>query len=786
MSQITKEKAARPAQMGISGKKAAFQLAVFAAGFLIGRVRISDGVWPFGTAFVLAAFLHERRVNPYMALGGVLAAMATYFHHMQTPAYNFAVLGIGSALMIIAQCLKLPKRVAVALLAAAVAHTVGLLAFKRSLMLAVLATLVELALCCLMIWVSHCALRFWAEGRRRRVLSDEEILSLVLVGLMGIMGLGELRVLGISLRQVLCVAIAVAAAFLGGAAVGGLTGIALALACVISGSDASLIGAYGFSAMVAGICKRLHRPGAAVGFFAGNVFLSFFAMRLGQLLIPPGEAALGAAVFLLIPRGWLQTAGRYVDQNLLRAHEQKLHRERFRELTTGRLQEISQVFLNASRIFADSAQKNREGSEIAYAISAIPGKACGDCLFCESCWERELPETFALMQKLYGKYEKNGNVTVRDLGTAFAKKCMATDKLIAAARQVFEKFSMNSRFEAKIAESRAMVGDQLEGVSRVIGSLLKEVEVDIRFRPDLEDEIRLKLDELGVDVREVSAAMVGGALQVSLRVQGCRGKNVCTARMAAAISKACGRAMWVARETAGCPGRRSCTLRFEPARALRVNYGVARVKKEGSPVSGDACSFGELGDGRYMALLCDGMGSGERAARESAAAVSLMEDFYRANFDDKTVLDAINKLLLLSSSDEIFSTIDLCMVDLVTGHARFTKIGAPHSYLLHGGSIRRLQAGTLPMGILDEFHPAVYETDLEAGDLILLFSDGVADLENSGELLFETITQAVGLRNAQEIAERILTAALAMCGGTAPDDMTVMAVRLVKNKVGPA
>ena len=41
------------------------------------------------------------------------------------------------------------------------------------------------------------------------------------------------------------------------------------------------------------------------------------------------------------------------------------------------------------------------------------------------------------------------------------------------------------------------------------------------------------------------------------------------------------------------------------------------MKKEGS-VSGDAYSFEGLRDGRFMLLLCDGMGSGERAARSPA------------------------------------------------------------------------------------------------------------------------------------------------------------------------
>ena len=182
-----------------------------------------------------------------------------------------------------------------------------------------------------------------------------------------------------------------------------------------------------------------------------------------------------------------------------------------------------------------------------------------------------------------------------------------------------------------------------------------------------------------------------------------------------------------------------------------------------------------------MLLLCDGMGTGERAAKESESAVSLMEDFYSAGFDEKTILDAINKLLILSSSEDNFSTMDLCMINLHTGKADFTKIGAPHSYIIRGESAKKIHSGSLPIGILEEFKPQKTEVDLQNEDLIVMFTDGIADLESMDEDMFELMMAASMLRNTQEIADAILEMAVECSKGKNKDDMTVMVTRINKS-----
>ena len=68
-------------------------------------------------------------------------------------------------------------------------------------------------------------------------------------------------------------------------------------------------------------------------------------------------------------------------------------------------------------------------------------------------------------------------------------------------------------------------------------------------------------------------------------------------------------------------------IQQEPLMAVA---GVAAQRKGGETVSGDAGTYFKRPDGMLYVLLCDGMGSGPEANRESTLAVRLLEQFLQA------------------------------------------------------------------------------------------------------------------------------------------------------------
>ncbi len=211
-------------------------------------------------------------------------------------------------------------------------------------------------------------------------------------------------------------------------------------------------------------------------------------------------------------------------------------------------------------------------------------------------------------------------------------------------------------------------------------------------------------------------------------------------------------------------------------RKYRVLTGNAERGFNG--VSGDVFSFKTLPDGRFLTLLCDGMGHGEEANKAAQDSISLIRSFYSAGFGKKTILSTINRLMVLNNTSDMYTTVDMCVVDLTDGIAEFTKIGAERSFLLRNRELMCMSAPALPMGIVDDIRPAMFRKQLQEGDFVIMLTDGVGDI--IGEEIAPWLLNIVDSPSedpdalAQDILEH------ARRNGEVNDDMTVIVLRIEK------
>ena len=143
-----------------------------------------------------------------------------------------------------------------------------------------------------------------------------------------------------------------------------------------------------------------------------------------------------------------------------------------------------------------------------------------------------------------------------------------------------------------------------------------------------------------------------------------------------------------------------------------------------------------------------------------------------------------DSILSLRTTDEIFSTLDLAMIDLKNASANFLKIGSTPSFIKRGKKIIKIQASNLPIGILQEFEVDVVSEQLKSGDLLIMMSDGIFEgpkhVENY-EMWMKRKISEFETDDPQSVAELLLEEVIRSNTGDINDDMTVVVAVVKRN-----
>lgn len=122
-------------------------------------------------------------------------------------------------------------------------------------------------------------------------------------------------------------------------------------------------------------------------------------------------------------------------------------------------------------------------------------------------------------------------------------------------------------------------------------------------------------------------------------------------------------------------------------------YGVARMSKNGTGISGDNYTYSGSLPGQVIMSLSDGMGSGAAADQESRKVIELLQQLLETGFSARSALKMVNTILMLTGTEQHPATLDLCCVDLCSGVLEAMKMGAVATFVLSNGQAEILDAG---------------------------------------------------------------------------------------------
>ena len=230
---------------------------------------------------------------------------------------------------------------------------------------------------------------------------------------------------------------------------------------------------------------------------------------------------------------------------------------------------------------------------------------------------------------------------------------------------------------------------------------------------------------------------------------------------------------------------RRIQARFLPAEAPNPpGWDLSGINIPCLAVGGDYYDYLALGDSVFV-TIADVSGKGAGPALIMASVQASLRAFF---LHGHTRLDGaareLNQLLHNNTEDARYMTAVLTRLEPASGRVLYLNAGHVHPLLLRrNGAVERLDRGSTVLGLFPEIEIEVGSCDLETGDLLAMFTDGLSETEDPAGAAFEdgrivaALTEARD-RNARDICGELLSRARAFAGSNpVHDDLTLVVLK---------
>lgn len=332
-------------------------------------------------------------------------------------------------------------------------------------------------------------------------------------------------------------------------------------------------------------------------------------------------------------------------------------------------------------------------------------------------------------------------------------------------------------------ENRLAVAGQLQEMSRIMDMVAEDLYDISPAEPVLMEKLQKLLRKRHIVVKQVWVMdKVEGRRQIFLTMRARSGQCISVNEVAQLLSGEFETPM-----AAAGGGRRIVngefhTVHFVEDVSYQMLYGVSKLTREQEKVSGDNYICRQEENGRFVMCLSDGMGSGVEACQESEEVVELLEQFLESGFSQETAAKMVNSALVMKGPDGMFSTVDICAVDLYTGICNFLKAGACATFIKRDHWVEAISSESLAAGLLQQVDFETSSRKLYHGDYLIMMTDGVLDALPSQreEETMKEIIMDIHEETPREMSRGILERVLGYSDYCARDDMTVLVAGMWK------
>lgn len=691
-------------------------------GFLASLAGINERFSPFGVAF--AASVPEK----YMLCAALGSVVGWFFTCGSVTALRYSASVL--ALCVIMFALKAFKNVRSHPATPVISSFVCMLATGLAVVFAAEHDAANMLICFSEACVSGASAYLFTKSREAlafkgsfSTMTSKEATAVILSLTVLLMSLKAFSIGSfVPVRAAACVLILLCAYYsreAGGAVVGVCSGAAMSLG---SGS-VLLLAFYSVGGLLAGAFSSMGKYVSVLAFMLSGVAVGAIVGINSQTAAVLLEAAISSVLFIAISLKFNSKLENILAPSVVSPAIESVRTDIVRRLKSASeasaeicqsLNSVNDAMLRADKHGIDTVcRKTRE-------------RVCGSCGLYDACWNEAFEVSQDCFNTLLMLKKENVYLEHKTVPQHFASRCIRTESVCDSFNKMFLEYRARERVEARVREIYSLASDQFVNVSALLDSLCGRVGEQVCFDMDTAAKARAAALSCGYEVLDACCVIDScDRVRIELRVKvGTTDETGAQRSIHTRLETLCGKKLEF-------PVINDCgdekLLVFCERPHYRIISASCRSCSNGEKHSGDSFTAFRDGDGYFYAVICDGMGTGARAAVSSGLAVTLLEKLIKAGFGMKAAIDTVNSSLISHSGEECSVTLDLVCIDLFTGGVEFYKCGAAESFVKKNNRIITVGEPSMPMGILPVADSSWCSGTVSGGDMVLMCSDGVRE-----------------------------------------------------------
>lgn len=202
-------------------------------------------------------------------------------------------------------------------------------------------------------------------------------------------------------------------------------------------------------------------------------------------------------------------------------------------------------------------------------------------------------------------------------------------------------------------------------------------------------------------------------------------------------------------------------------------------------VGGDFYDFFFIDDDNFAFLIGDVAGKGIAGAIFMALSRTIIRTISLKQLPPEQLLEQANNLIAAESVDSMFVTVFLGVLNIKTGELNYSNGGHTIPYILRNdGSVEKIKStGDLVLGVMEDIPYHAGKKQLEKGEEVFVYSDGVPEAMNDQEEFYtdqklESFLSGLHKKTIEEINKAVVNDVHTFANGAEQsDDITTLCIR---------